>query len=145
MGAKFQVGDRVRCIDSSGYNNGRLTHGKIYTVIKSPDPAQYSKPLITIEWDNGVYGENLPGRFVKVEEGSTDGSFEGTKYYDLPSSATELRHLIAAKGMSFARGNIFKACYRLGEKQGVDVLYDLKKIKAFAEELIEMHSRGEHL
>lgn len=80
-----------------------------------------------------------------VKDGTTDGSFEGTRYYDLPSHATELRHLIAAKNMSFARGNIFKACYRLGEKAGTDILYDLKKIKAFAEELIEMHERGESI
>ena len=149
MGTEFQVGDKARCIDSRGYRDGRLTEGKVYTVIKSHGITQYSSPMITVKWDNGCDGQNIPGRFEKVGEGYTDGytdgSFEGTKYYYLPHSATELRHLIAAKGMSFARGNIFKACYRLGEKQGVDVLYDLKKIKAFAEELIEMHSRGEHL
>jgi hypothetical protein len=47
--------------------------------------------------------------------------------------------------MSKARGDIFKACYRLGEKEGVDVLYDLNKMKFFIEDLIEMHGRGEHL
>ena len=47
--------------------------------------------------------------------------------------------------MSKSRGDIFKACYRLGEKQGADVLYDLNKMKFFVEDLIEMHERGEHL
>lgn len=35
--------------------------------------------------------------------------------------------------MDFAIGNIFKACYRLGEKEGTDLLYDLNKIIFFAE------------
>lgn len=74
---------------------------------------------------------------------ASDGGSTG--YYKLPAHATELRHLISAKGMSKARGDIFKACYRLGEKDGVDTLYDLNKMKFFIEDLIEMHSRGEHL
>lgn len=68
-----------------------------------------------------------------------------TSYYKLPSHATELRHLISHKNMSKSRGDIFKACYRLGEKDGVDSLYDLNKMKFFIEDLIEMYHRGEHL
>jgi hypothetical protein len=68
-----------------------------------------------------------------------------TSYYQIPQHATELRHLISHKGMSKSRGDIFKACYRLGEKQGTDTLYDLNKMKFFIEDLIEMHKRGEHL
>lgn len=68
-----------------------------------------------------------------------------TAYYRLPEHATELRHLISHKSMSKSRGDIFKACYRLGEKDGTDVLYDLNKMKFFIDDLIEMHSRGEHL
>jgi hypothetical protein len=74
---------------------------------------------------------------------ASDGSSTG--YYAVPDHATELRHLISHKGMSKSRGDIFKACYRLGEKDGVDTLYDLNKMKFFIEDLIEMHSRGEHL
>jgi hypothetical protein len=66
-------------------------------------------------------------------------------YYDIPEHATELRHLISFKSMSKSRGDIFKACYRLGEKGGIDVEYDLQKMKFFIEDLIEMHKRGEHL
>ena len=47
--------------------------------------------------------------------------------------------------MSKSRGDIFKACYRLGEKDGTSIDYDLNKMKFFIEDLIEMHSRGEHL
>ena len=68
-----------------------------------------------------------------------------TSYYTLPSHVTELRHLISHKGMSKSRGDIFKACYRLGEKEGVDVGYDLNKMKFFIDDLIEMNERGEHL
>lgn len=72
---------------------------------------------------------------------SSDGG--SSDYYKLPAHASELRHLISYKGMSFARGNIFKALYRLGEKEGVGLEYDLKKIKFFAEEMLDMHARGE--
>lgn len=74
---------------------------------------------------------------------SSDGL--STSYYTLPAHATELRHLISHKGMSKSRGDIFKACYRLGEKEGTDVMYDLNKMKFFIEDLMEMHSRGELL
>ncbi len=68
-----------------------------------------------------------------------------TSYYEIPRHAEELRHLISHKAMSKSRGDIFKACYRLGEKDGTDTLYDLNKMKFFIDDLIEMHSRGEHL
>lgn len=62
---------------------------------------------------------------IKSDGGSTD-------YYQLPPDATELQDLIEAKNMNFAVGNIFKACFRLGEKEGNDPLYDIRKIKWFA-------------
>lgn len=66
-----------------------------------------------------------------------------TAYYELPDHATELRHLISYKGMSFARGNLFKACYRLGEKHGTDIDYDLNKMQLFIDDMREMIARGE--
>ena len=78
------------------------------------------------------------GGLIKSDGGSTD-------YYRLPEHATELRHLISHKGMSKSRGDVFKACYRLGEKDGAEILYDLKKMKFFVEDLIEMYERGESL
>tara|TARA_R100000781_G_scaffold15532_3_gene12860 strand:+ start:6516 stop:6752 length:237 start_codon:yes stop_codon:yes gene_type:complete len=60
-----------------------------------------------------------------------------TSYYELPEQAYELMDLIEYKNMNFSRGNIFKACYRLGEKQGSDALYDLNKIIWFAEREID--------
>ena len=73
----------------------------------------------------------------------SDGS--ATSYFQIPDHATELRHLISHRGMSKSRGDIFKACYRLGEKQNTSTLYDLNKMKFFIEDLLEMYERGEHL
>jgi hypothetical protein len=60
----------------------------------------------------------------------SDGST--TAYYKLPEGATDILDLIEYKDMSFGVGNIFKACYRLGKKDGVDPVYDLNKIIFFA-------------
>lgn len=75
-------------------------------------------------------------RKVTSDGGSTD-------YYTLPKWATELRHLIAFKKMNFNVGNIFKAAYRLGEKQGTDLRYDLNKIIFFAQAELEELDRKE--
>jgi hypothetical protein len=85
----------------------------------------------------------LPDKPHDRPKTASDGG--STDYYFLPEHAKELRHLISHKGMSKARGDVFKACYRLGEKEGVDTLYDLNKMKFFVEDLIEMYHRGERL
>jgi len=56
-----------------------------------------------------------------------------TSYYELPPGAKELQDLIEYRNMSFAVGNVFKAAYRLGRKDGATTLYDLNKIKWYAE------------
>ena len=56
-----------------------------------------------------------------------------TNYYDLPPLAKDLQDLIEHKNMDFAIGNIFKACYRLGECSHSDALRDVNKIIWFAE------------
>lgn len=65
---------------------------------------------------------------IKSDGGSTD-------YYKIPSGATDLIDLIEHKKMGFSLGNIFKACYRLGEKDGNNALYDINKIIFFATRL----------
>jgi len=62
---------------------------------------------------------------------TSDGG--STSYYELPPGATELNDLIEHKNMPFWRGNIFKASYRLGEKDCAEEEYDLRKIIYFAE------------
>ena len=65
-------------------------------------------------------------RHVKGDGGSTPHQ------YSIPSDAKELQDLIEYRNMNFAVGNIFKACYRMGRKEGADELYDLNKIIFFA-------------
>jgi len=55
-----------------------------------------------------------------------------TSYYDVPEGAETLDDLIEFKNMSFGRGNIFKATYRLGEKGNTTEIYDLNKIIYYA-------------
>ena len=50
--------------------------------------------------------------------------------YALPENAKELQDLIEYRKMNFAKGNIFKACWR--DKHD-DELYDINKIIWFAE------------
>jgi hypothetical protein len=52
-------------------------------------------------------------------------------YYQLPIYAKELDDLIVAKKMPWHIANIFKACYRYGEKN--DSMYELNKIIWMAE------------
>lgn len=66
-----------------------------------------------------------------TEKTKSDGW--STNYYELPSNATELQDLIEYRQMNFAIGNCFKACYRLGRKDGATTLYDLNKIKWYVE------------
>lgn len=70
----------------------------------------------------------------KVQDLPTKGSPETPKlsggsagYYKLPEAATELQDLIEHKSMDFGRANIFKAMYRLGEKDVATEEYDLEK------------------
>ena len=78
----------------------------------------------------------------RIKTRSDGGS---TSYYKIPDHATELRHMISHKNMSKSRGDVFKACYRLGEKEGVDIMYELNKMEFFVQDLKDMYERGEHI
>lgn len=54
-------------------------------------------------------------------------------YYDIPPSAKDLLDLIDHKKMRYSIANIFKACYRFGEKPTATEEYDLEKIIYFAQ------------
>jgi hypothetical protein len=67
-----------------------------------------------------------------------------TSYYEIPEGTKELQDLIEHKNMNFAVGNIFKAAYRLGDKEGTTREYDLNKIIFFAErELVRLQKDRE--
>lgn len=66
-----------------------------------------------------------------------------TDYYVLPKGASELGDLIEYKAMNFNVGNIFKAAYRLGEKDGTTPEYDLNKIIYFAQRELNRRKKYE--
>jgi len=69
-----------------------------------------------------------------------------TSYYELPRDASELQDLIEHRQMNFSVGNIFKAAYRLGRKDGATTLYDLNKIRWYAErEIARLEAEKEKL
>lgn len=105
----------------------------------SPPPAKHRK----FPCDFGMPDQRKEYAKNNSERVKSDGG--KTSYYELPDHASELRHLISHKGMSKARGDIFKACYRMGEKSGSSILYDLNKIKDELEALYGMLERGEHI
>lgn len=72
---------------------------------------------------------------------ASDGG--ASAYYDFPEGCSTLNDLIEYKGMSFAQGNIFKAAYRLGNKEGISLEYDLKKIVYYAERMLNQIKEGE--
>jgi len=113
---------------------------------KDPEyPGMYSIRHILWEepiwmWE-GVHFE-ARGDARGVKEGPIVSDGGPTDYYLLPEGATNLGDLMDERGMSHNRANIFKACYRLGMKEGTSIEYDLKKIKFFAERLLEAHKKG---
>jgi len=66
-----------------------------------------------------------------ISDGST------ARYYELPDGATELQHLISYRNMNAQVGEIFRACYRMGQAAHSDRLRDAKKMKFYAEAEIE--------
>lgn len=58
-----------------------------------------------------------------------------TSYYDIPVGAKDLQDLIEHKRMEFGLANIFKACYRFGEKEGNDLEYEIRKMDFFIQRL----------
>jgi Cu/Ag efflux pump CusA len=82
------------------------------------------------------YVDNQLNPIPKTQEKiKSDGG--STKYYELPPNPKEF------KNMNFALANIFKACYRFGEKDGAEKLYDINKMIYFAERLKLMLEKGQ--
>ena len=73
----------------------------------------------------------------KISKVKSDGG--STSYYALPKGATDLQDLIDHKDMNYAVGNIFKAAYRLGEKEGNTREYELQKILWFVNRLLRRY------
>lgn len=104
--------------------------------------AETQPPVVQIDTGSVDIQLNPIVRPISSEEKiRSDGG--STKYYELPEGAKELNDLIEFKNMPFALANIFKACYRFGEKDGAEKLYDINKMIYFAERLKLMLERGQ--
>ena len=126
-------GDLVKCVQSAFHLPGDICEVG-WDVMADSHRGLWVHVEDDIDFEQGKVKTVDPR--VKSDGGSSS-------YYFLPKWATELRHVISFKGMSFARGNIFKACYRLGEKEGTDIKYDINKMRLFLDDLEEMYERGE--
>lgn len=110
--------------------------------IRSSRRADFTVPtsdrMVSFQDNGGPALEDEAPQKVKSDGGSST-------YYFLPKDATELNDLIEHKNMSFARGNLFKALYRLDEKDGIDAEYDLNKCQLFLDRLRGMARSGKRL
>jgi len=68
---------------------------------------------------------------ITEEKQVSDGG-GGQNYYDLPNEATQLLDLIEHRNMNGNIKDIFKACYRLGLKEGITEEYDLRKMVIYS-------------
>ena len=80
-------------------------------------------------------GNGPPNRIFSRSDGST------ARYYELPTDATELQHLISHKNMNAQIGEIFRSCYRYGQASHSDQLRDAKKIKFYIDAEIDRLSK----
>ena len=144
---KLNYGDWVSCTESL---YPALTKGTSYKIQGVFDDTFYVKDDMGV---SGWFSSNcfemtlthpdpdLEAETARMSPEALDGdptypkSSNGgsTDYYRLPEGATELGDLIEAQDMNFNVGNIFKAAYRLGKKQGNDITYDLNKIMWFVQ------------
>ena len=108
-------------------------------LVQSVESVQSEAPLVVL----ALGQSNMAAPASTSGKTKSDGG--SSAYYQFPDGAKELNDLIEHKDMSFARGNLFKALYRLGEKEGIDVPYDLKKMKLFLKRLKKMHKKGKRL
>ena len=70
----------------------------------------------------------------------------GANYYDLPKGASQLQDLIEHRNMNGNIKDIFKACFRLGVKEGTTEDYDMRKIVYYAlRELGRVDGRKDYL
>lgn len=82
------------------------------------------------------YEDFLSGKEIEKinEELSVDNDGLTASWYELPEGATELKHLIWYKNMNAQVGEIFRACYRMNDCPHSDVIRNLNKIIAYAEQ-----------
>jgi hypothetical protein len=81
--------------------------------------------------DPFAYDPNRSQTFkLSIKSGEVTQASDGgpSLYYDFPKGAITLNDLIEHKSMDFHLGNIFKAVWRYGTKDGTSKEYDCRKI-----------------
>lgn len=138
--SKFKVGDKVKIIGYTGGGSEHFHPINSVGVVTSPDGSDC--PRVEVdgisqsirEVDLELYVEEEVKEITPSTKGTSDGG--PSEYYDFPEECKTLNDLIEYKNMSFAHGNIFKAAYRLGHKDGITLEYDLNKIIYYAERML---------
>jgi len=95
--------------------------------------------------EGDVYNIIKPVRGTSKDDARVKSDGWSTSYYELPAYAKELQDLIEYRNMDYTIGNIFKACYRIGHKDGNDDLYDANKILWFAKRKVNQIKRRNNI
>lgn len=139
---KFTVGQDVRATR----DEGAIFKGQVLTVTNIDD----DEDMIKMEGYTFWY----PARsFVPCISDSVDPATKkiasdggSTGYYAVLDTDKDCQDIIERKDMNWNRANVFKAAFRMGEKDGPDELYDWRKIKWFAErEIARLEKTNEGL
>ena len=72
------------------------------------------------------------GEYLKTIDSEIMSKGGSTSYYDLPSNPTTLQDLIEYRNMNGSIKDIFKACYRLGQKDGMSDIDDVTKMAYYS-------------
>lgn len=115
-----------------------ITHldhdGKVFVVDSMGDDNHVS------DWDDIFIQVKDPADIVKPSGGGN------RNHYDLPEGAEQLQDLIEYRNMNGSVKDIFKACYRLGLKEGTSDIYDVEKIVFYSlRELGRLQGRKDYL
>lgn len=145
MAHAFQEGTCGICRMSPVSNEPTHWQSRYREVVDTLKPPEWSESSPALPEENGFdlwlkhdapHLDKIADEALEdVQAGKVVSDGGATSYYELPKDASELNDLIEHQAMGFARGNIFKACYRMGHKSGTDTLYDINKIIFFAERM----------
>lgn len=84
----------------------------------------------------------LPTHAPKVEEGPIKSNGGSSSYYDFLPNEKDLGDVVDRLDMPFSRANLFKACMRLGQKDGTSIDYDLNKMEYFIQRMKRARAKG---
>lgn len=116
--------------------------GKYYSVCACNKVIRTTREIFNSKFEEKIKAAKAR---IPTSKGKLNGGGD-KNYYDLPEEATQLLDLIEFRNMNGNIKDIFKACYRLGEKEGTSVEYDMQKIVLYAiRELGRVQGRRDYL